>query len=198
MEIINWLNNEKEWLFSGIGVTIITILWIYFFKPKKEKEASLNTNTIHITNSSINNQETETETQTQKKKTLDEYKNEKRILFIDDESFSVVTILKHAGWVHTKRIKDCESLDMQDITEADILFIDVQGVGIELGFRDEGLGLALAIKDKYPTKKVIIYSAETSGDRFHDALKQADSFLPKNSDPYQFQKLVEDFTIGEI
>jgi hypothetical protein len=43
---------------------------------------------------------------------------------------------------------------------------------------------------------VIIYSAETEGDRFHEALRKADSFLAKNADPYQFQRLVEEFTIG--
>jgi len=201
MEIINWFTTNKDWFFSGMGVSIMTGsigVLIYIFKPKKEKGDSSNTNinTINITNPPTDNEKNEI--QTQKKKTLDEYKNETRILFIDDKTFPVVTILKHAGWVHTKRIKDCESLDMQDITEADILFIDVQGVGLALAFKDEGLGLAIAIKEKYPTKKVIIYSAETSGDRFHNALKQADSFLPKNSDPYEFQKLVEDFTIGEI
>lgn len=65
-----------------------------------------------------------------------------------------------------------------------------------MGFSDEGLGLALAIKKKYPSKKVIIYSAETNGDRFHEALRKADSFLAKNADPYEFQRIVEEFTIG--
>jgi len=87
-------------------------------------------------------------------------------------------------------------LDDRDVVEADILFIDVQGVGVSMGFSDEGLGLALAIKEKYKEKKVIIYSAETEGDRFHEALRKADSFLAKNADPYQFQRLVEEFTIG--
>ena len=105
-------------------------------------------------------------------------------------------ILVKSGWVHTKLIKDCETLDDENIREAQILFIDVQGVGVALGFSDEGLGLALAIKKKYPEKKVIIYSAETKGDRFHEALRKADSFLPKNADPYEFQKIVEEFTVG--
>lgn len=132
------------------------------------------------------------------KKTIDDYKNETRILFIDDDSrFKVAKILANSGWVHTKLIKDAKSLDDRDVIEAAILFIDVQGVGIALGFSDEGLGLAEALKDKYPNKKVIIYSAETQGDRFHKALRKADSFLSKNADPYEFQKIVEEFTVGE-
>jgi DNA-binding NarL/FixJ family response regulator len=106
--------------------------------------------------------------------------------------------LERSGWKYTKLIKDATTLDDASILEADILFIDVQGVGVSLGFNDEGLGLALAIKEKYPKKKVVIYSAETQGNRFHAALRKADSFLPKNADPYEFQRIVEEFTIGGI
>lgn len=131
------------------------------------------------------------------KKSLDEYKNETRILFVDDDArFKVAKILTQSGWVHTKLIKDCKTLDERDVVDAQLLFIDVQGVGVAMGFNDEGLGLALAIKEKYPHKKVIIYSAETKGDRFHEALRKADSFLPKNADPYEFQRIVEEFTVG--
>lgn len=48
------------------------------------------------------------------------------------------------------------------------------------------------LKNKYPQKKVVIYSAETKGERFHDALRVADSFLAKDAEPYQFQQLVEE------
>jgi len=77
--------------------------------------------------------------------------------------------------------------------EADILFIDIQGVGKAMKFADEGLGLASAIKNKFPKKKLIIYSAQTTGERFHEALKKADYSLPKNAEPYEFIRLVDDF-----
>ena len=86
---------------------------------------------------------------------------------------------------------------MLEITEANILFIDIQGVGKELNFQEEGLGLASALKERYPMKKIIIYSAETKGDRFNKILTQVDYFLAKNSDSYEFQKLVEDYTLGD-
>ena len=52
-------------------------------------------------------------------------------------------------------------------------------------------------RQKYPWKKVVVYSAEPTGDRFHDALSQADARLRKNADPYQFQTLVEQLS-GEL
>ena len=126
-------------------------------------------------------------------RTLDEIKTVCNILFIDDRKFPVVDILNDAGWTNTRRIKDLDSLDQKEIMEAHIIFSDIQGVGKKLQFREEGLGLAKAIKQKYPTKKLIVYSAEEQSkiEAFHPVLELADNRISKNSDPYQFQVIVE-------
>lgn len=130
------------------------------------------------------------------KKTLEYYKNHTKILFIDDDTkFKVVQILKTSGWVHTNTIKDLKTIDCPEVADADIIFVDIQGVGKILSFTEEGLGLASAIKDKYPQKWIVIYSSETQGDRFHKTLKKVDDFLPKNADPYQFQQIVEEWAL---
>ena len=103
-------------------------------------------------------------------------------------------ILTKSGWVNTKLVKDIDSLDCHNVLDANIIFVDVQGVGVELNFKEEGLGLAAALKEKYPDKKIIIYSAEQKGDRFHEALRKVDDFLAKDVDPYQFTSLVEKFS----
>lgn len=127
-------------------------------------------------------------------RSLNDLKSLTRIIFIDDKDFNVVEILKRSGWQNTKRLDDLDSLDAADIKEANIVFVDINGVGEDLGFKDEGLGLLGALRDKYPSKKLIIYSADTTGDRFHPSLSKADATLPKNADPYQFQRLVEDYS----
>ena len=125
----------------------------------------------------------------------DKAKNGIRILFIDDNhtDYKMVSILKKAGWTNTKAVKDILDLDNHNILEADIIFVDINGVGTTM-FEDQGLGLASALKTKHPQKKVVIYSAETSGDRFHKALRQVDDCLAKNAEPYQFIDLVESLT----
>jgi len=124
---------------------------------------------------------------------IESKKSRTKILFIDDEvKFKVVKILQAAGWIHTQLIKDVKSLDQIEVKESKIIFVDIQGVGKELDFKEEGLGLASALKEKYPHKKIIIYSAEQKGDRFHKALRQVDDSISKDADPYQFQSLVED------
>lgn len=199
---MSWIMNNVEWLFGGVGVFVVAGIAKFFMKKNETSSPVLGS--VNITNqNSFHGMPSEplsspAREQKMMKKSIEEYKNETRILFIDDDvRFKVAKILINSGWVHTKLIKDARSLDDRDVIEASILFIDVQGVGIALGFSDEGLGLAEAIKDKYPNKKVIIYSAETKGDRFHKALRKADSFLSKNADPYEFQKIVEEFTVGE-
>ncbi len=205
---MDWIIANKDWLFSGVGISVIGFV-IFFVKklysPQQSAPEPSNSNINNIdikidnNNSSLekNSKNTKDNARGVPKKTLIDFKNETRILFVDDDArFKVTTILTNSGWVHTKKIKDCKSLDDRDVIDASILFIDVQGVGVAMGFSDEGLGLALAIKKKYPSKKVIIYSAETNGDRFHEALRKADSFLAKNADPYEFQRIVEEFTIG--
>ncbi|ATV43813.1 response regulator [Pectobacterium brasiliense] len=145
----------------------------YFFKEKQESQsAEVKVSTVPV--------------EVRMKKTS--------ILFIDDEKFLVIDILKNSGWEKTTRINDVKALNQKEIIDADIIFVDIQGVGVKLGFRDEGLGLSQAIKEKYPEKKIIIYSAEKNGNRFHAALKVVDDFLEKDADPYRFELIVEKFS----
>lgn len=198
--MLDLLALNMEWTFSGAGIALIGIIAKLFLRFRGQEAISKTTlPPITINNSNQNHTYSSTDTKSiePKEKSLQDFKAETKILFIDDDPrFKVTKILSKSGWIHTRLIKDAETLETSEIIDAHILFIDVQGVGVAMGFSDEGLGLALAIKRKYPSKKVIIYSAETQGDRFHEALRSADNFLPKNADPYEFQKIVEEYTIG--
>lgn len=147
------------------------------------------TNTINVSNENTNYEQSEIKTTGN----IDEkLKDTTKILFVDDNhtDYKMVSILKKAGWIKTKSVKDITDLDANIVTESDIIFVDINGVGLSL-FEAQGLGLASALKEKYPKKKIVIYSAETTGDRFHKALRQVDDCLPKNAEPYQFLNLVE-------
>lgn len=195
---MEFILSNYQWFFSGIGVFLIGIILRFLFKNKNS-----NTPIININNSSSNSTTLSNNSQMNKAEEIitqvsvfdiDKIKPFVKILFIDDDTkFKVINILKNAGWANTKIIKDVISLDDFDIKEANILFVDIKGVGKKLNCKDEGLGLALYLKKKYPLKKVIIYSAETKGERFHEALKLADDSLAKNADPYEFQLIVEKF-----
>lgn len=123
-------------------------------------------------------------------RTINDIKTLCRVLFVDDQKFDTVEILKKSGW-NVTRVKDIESLDSNDIVDSHIIFVDIKGVGRTMKFSDEGLGIVSAVKERYPEKKVVVYSSVPEGDRFHEALKKADNLLPKNADPYQFQTTIE-------
>ncbi len=201
--MIKWIAENYTWAFSGLLVPLIYLAVNHMKKPTTSSSPIINnqsTPNIIIENNQYNSAEPhlgerEAVVSTAAPRSEKEVKDQTRILFIDDDTrFKVVKILKSWGWVHTTSVKDISSLTENTVTNADILFIDIQGVGVQMGFKDEGLGLANAIKDRYPEKKVVIYSAEPKGERFHKALRKADGSLEKNADPYEFEQIVNDLT----
>lgn len=127
-------------------------------------------------------------------RTIDELKAVVNILFIDDTTVSKAKQLKNCeGWRNVSKIKDVESLTQQQIRDAHIIFVDVQGVGKIMEFENEGLDLIVALKQKYPEKKVVMYSAESQGkiDAFHHASDVVDGRLRKGADLYEFETTAE-------
>lgn len=127
---------------------------------------------------------------------IDFMKSRSKILFIDDDkNFNVVKILKESGWRHTKSISDIKNIDIPIVKDSHILFVDINGVGKILNLQYEGLDLSLMIKQRYPKKKVVIYSANRTTNAFHQAWDICDFKLEKNALPNQFQNLVEKYSV---
>lgn len=187
---MDWILENKEWLFSGLGGAILIFFLTKFFIEKNDKKGNNNV-TINNNVSAFSSESTNSVAQN----FIEKNKLKTCILFIDDQhkDYKMVSILQKAGWNNTKSIKDITDLDDPKVLEADIIFVDINGVGKKL-FNDEGLGLASALKKKYPLKKIVLYSAENTGDRFHKAIRDVDDCLSKNAEPYQFINLVETLT----
>ena len=117
------------------------------------------------------------------------------ILFIDDDTkFNIVKVLKDSGWKKTRTIPDIKNLDMTAVKDSDIYFVDINGVGKILELPNEGLDLALMLKEKYSNKKVVIYSANPTGRVFHRAWDMCDR-IDKNALPSQFTNTVENYSL---
>ncbi len=193
---------QAEPLIIG-SVSLLEIIGFIFVKLT-QKEHITDTENIKIpqeTNRSTsqegekNFKKKEPENQLNREAILDNMKLIKKILFIDDDrNFNVVKILKDSGWKYTRTVTDIKTLDMPIVKESDMLFVDINGVGIQLGL-ENGLDLALMLKQKYPEKKVVIYSANKTSNAFHKAWDVCDYKLEKNALPYQFQNLVEEYSL---
>lgn len=210
---MNWIFENKEWIFSGIGVLFIGIIINFLTQNKNYKKLRLINlkpeiktninpeikNEITITNNLGNeNKELDSLTPKSASSSKDELEIRKKltnILFVDDDTkFKIIKILNVSGWINTKIVKDIDNPDSELVKNSHILFVDINGVGIKMGFKDEGLGLANYLKKKYPEKKVILYSTEPGGNRFHEALRKVDDFLSKNAEPSEFQEIIEQFS----
>lgn len=190
------LVNNYEWIFSGIGAVILGWIITLFVRKNQDKQlapsgsSQQNSNTITINNNLGSQDKEYTAASAQSVE-----KNSCNILFIDDQhaDFKMVSILKKAGWSNTRAIKDLTDLDDHKAVDANIIFVDINGVGTQM-FEDQGLGLAAALKDKYPHKAIILYSAEPTGNRFNKKLRKVDDTLPKNAEPYEFISLIEQYS----
>jgi len=161
--------------------------------PSIENNSSSNGNTQHLT---VNMGPSPTTTPSgpalqPSSLTVAEMKKNTRVLFVDDDrGFKIVGVLRKMGWEHTKLIVDVASLEQQVLVDAHVVFVDIQGVGRQMQYTDEGLGLVLAIKRRYPDKRIVIYSAVEVGERFHEALQEADYSLPKTAEPIRFEETI--------
>ena len=193
---MNWILENKEWIFSGAGIVLIGLVYNFFFKHKKETKELIFNNNINVEyQGNKDNKPVNLKSDINQ----DDIKIKKgfiKILFIDDDTkFKIINILNTAGW-NTKIVKDINNIDSEQIQTTHIFFVDINGVGKNLQFKDEGLGLANAIKKKYPQKKVVIYSSDEKGNRFHKALRNVDDFLPKNAEPIEFQGVIEQLVMN--
>lgn len=197
-EIWKWICANAPWLFSGLGIFLVGGIAKYI-RGKKKLEDSSNLQqtqnvTVNVGNVTVPSMNSTTNFEKKDKRYSSEsIKAKTHILFIDDEDFPIVKRLRNAGWVNTKLKKNIKGVDDSSIIDAQIIFVDIIGVCKDL-FNDEGLGLAKALKETYGnSKKVILYSAETEGNRFDKTLRMVDETLPKNAEVYQFINLVDRF-----
>lgn len=188
-------------------LTIISSLEIFAFyivpEEKSGENDNLNIKNEQYVNFSVNlgqpipsEIKPEKSTSINRTEILDIMLSKTSILFIDDDSnFNVVKILKDSGWKKSKTLTDIKTLDIPAVKDSDIIFVDINGVGKLLKLEYEGLDLALMLKQKYPEKKVIIYSANRNSNSFHKAWDYCDFKLEKNALPYQFQNIIEEYSI---
>lgn len=124
------------------------------------------------------------------KLTISYLKEKINILFIDDELFEYLDIIRDVGW-NTTQIFDLKSFNDEHLKRAHIIFLDYVGVGKILTPTLQGIGILKEIKRLYPNKIVIFYSGH-AGFNLGDEFKKADDWMPKNSDPYVFLQKIEE------
>jgi hypothetical protein len=117
-------------------------------------------------------------------------KGRTHILVIDDEEFGQIENVKGMGWTNIRTIEDLNDIDSSDAVWADIIFVDVQGVGKMYATKAGGVELLRALRNRYGKKKwLILYSANR---RYGMEIFEsgADAYLPKNARPIEIESKI--------
>lgn len=103
-----------------------------------------------------------------------------KIAVIDDSPFTPQVNLQNYGYKFDL-IGDIKKID--EIHEYQLILCDIKGVGAYFGGANEGAVLIAEIKNRYPEKIIIAYSASTIADPAVRAAKErADAFISKDVD----------------
>lgn len=100
-----------------------------------------------------------------------------KILFIDDEGFDIEPLRK-MGYLDVN--KEYKYTQIDDYEKYDIIFCDINGIGKEIDEKYQGAALAKIIKNTYPNKVVIIFSAKQQYLDMHEYSKYVDETIAKN------------------
>lgn len=105
-------------------------------------------------------------------------KKQTEILIIDDEEFSYLDVLRK----HEYNLTQKNDLgDLRDAEAYSIILCDIMGVGNFLGSDFGGAYLIKQLKEKYPSKTIIAYSANDYNANFQTYLDYADDVVPKGA-----------------
>lgn len=188
-----------------MALALIIVIPVYINVTKKKQgrnktEGNRNTqvtgenNTTNVTNINTQNIYSNPVVGKKKEPTADDVKARIRILFVDDkDDFPIIGMLRNNGY-QVEYLDDIVDFDAKQVKFADIIFLDINGVGVAMKFKNQGMGLCGALRDYFgKTKKLILYSGETEGSIFDKDAKKADATLPKDSDLYQFTSYITQY-----
>lgn len=111
------------------------------------------------------------------------------ILFIDDMEMPVVENLKRSGY-KVKKVRDISDAEGAEVKNAQIIFVDFDGVGRRVSPQHQGAGLVKEIKSRYGASKyVVLYTAQPAmptDTTMSSLFSLADERMRKDSDVTDF------------
>lgn len=124
-----------------------------------------------------------------KQTSLIELKKKIDILVIDDDDFPLLEDLrKHEFNITYKN----EIYDLKDVEAYQIILCDINGVGKFLGSDSDGAYLAYQIKNKYPDKVLISYTANNTSFKNQKYLDSVDRKIPKGTSIEDWASLLDE------
>lgn len=121
--------------------------------------------------------------------TMKDKKNVK-ILFLDDEGYDT-ELLRNLGYLDVQKMYKYERMD--DFEKYDIIFCDINGIAKDLDPVYQGAALAKLIKQTYPEKIVVIFSAKEQFLTFTQFYESVDDIVYKNMPPAELASKIDQY-----
>lgn len=122
-------------------------------------------------------------------------KGDVNILFIDDLDMPVFESLKKSGY-KVKKVRDIKNIDEAEVKNAQIIFVDFDGVGKYISPQHQGAGLAKELKMVYGASKyIVLYTAQRTmpaGTTMNSLFNHADARMRKDSDVTDFAEQIRE------
>lgn len=128
-----------------------------------------------------------------KQVSISKLKREFDILVIDDDEFPLLTDLqKHEFNIAYRQ----DISDIKDVEPYQIILCDINGVGKFLGSDSDGAYLGYQIKNKYPEKIVISYTADNTSVKNQKYIGAVDEIIPKGTSIEDWASLLDNTIKG--
>ena len=116
-----------------------------------------------------------------------------KILFIDDEGYDT-ELLQNLGYLDIQKMyKYDKDNRMDDLEKYDIIFCDINGIAKDLDSVYQGAALAKLIKQTYPEKTVVIFSAKQQYLTFNQYYECVDEVIFKNLPPAELASKIDKY-----
>lgn len=126
---------------------------------------------------------------------LEALQDQTRVLFVDDEDRTDVIDYLHGERWHCRQLRDIDSMENTELKDSHIVCIDIRGVGRKLYKENEGLDLVVSVRNRYPEKKIILYSSQPMHNIFHKANEMLDKRIYKRSGDLEvFRSAIEELS----
>lgn len=113
-----------------------------------------------------------------------------RILFLDDEGYDT-DLLRNLGYLDVEKMYEYKKMD--DFEKYDIIFCDINGIAKDLDPIYQGAALAKLIKQTYPEKVVVIFSAKEQLLTFTQFYEYVDDLIYKNMPPAELASKIDQY-----
>ena len=127
---------------------------------------------------------------------IQEIRKRARILVIDDSEFVYQSLFENDGY-NIDKWDDVNDLPKLESGFYDIIFLDIQGVGLKIS-KEQGLGILKHIRKVCPTQIIIAYSNADFSLRYQDFFSLANATLPKSDDYVQFKRKLDELLLAKF